>query len=83
MAIKDFFKKAFGDMKESAQAQHEVDKAEFAAAKAESKAQWEEAKAMGRPETRKAMMQAERDAKIAEANKRGSAAQARIDAVKK
>lgn len=38
---------------------------------------------MGRPETRKAMMQAERDAKIAEANKRVSAAQARIDAVKK
>lgn len=36
-----FFKKAFQDMKESAQAQHEVDKANFAAVKAESKAQWE------------------------------------------
>ena len=37
-----FFKKAFSDMKESAKAQHEVDKANFAAAKAESKANFEE-----------------------------------------
>ena len=37
-----FFKKAFQDMKESAKAQHEVDKAEFAAAKAEAKANFEE-----------------------------------------
>ena len=44
--VKDFFKGAFEDMKKSAKAQHEVDKANFAAAKAESKAQWEEAKAM-------------------------------------
>ena len=45
-----FFKKAFRDMKEDAKAQHEVDKANFNAAKAESKAQWEEAKARGNPE---------------------------------
>lgn len=77
----EFFKKAFADMKESAKAQHEVDKANFAAAKAESKAQWEEAKAMGNPETRKAMMRAERDAQIAEANKRKVEAEARITAV--
>ena len=38
----EFFKKAFQDMKESAKAQHEVDKAEFAAVKAESKANFEE-----------------------------------------
>ena len=44
MGIKAFFKKAFSDMKESTKAQHEVDKASFAAAKAESKANWEEAK---------------------------------------
>ena len=44
MGIKSFFKKAFSDMKESAKAQHEVDKANFAAAKAEAKANWEEAK---------------------------------------
>ena len=42
MGIKEFFKKAFGDMKRSAQAQHEVDKAEFAAAKAEARANFEE-----------------------------------------
>ena len=38
----NFLKKAFSDMKESAKAQHEVDKAEFRAAKAESKANFEE-----------------------------------------
>ena len=37
-----FFKKAFRDMKESAKAQHEVDKANFAAAKAEARANFEE-----------------------------------------
>ena len=37
-----FFKKAFKDMGESAKAQHEVDKANFAAAKAEAKANFEE-----------------------------------------
>ena len=31
MGIKAFFKKAFGDMKESAKAQHEIDKAELSA----------------------------------------------------
>ena len=34
----------FRDMKESAKAQHEADKANFEAVKAESKANWEEAK---------------------------------------
>ena len=38
MSVKEFFKNAFSDMKENAKAQHEVDKANFAAAKAESKA---------------------------------------------
>ena len=37
MRILSFLKKAFGDMKASAKAQHEVDRAEFAAAKAEAK----------------------------------------------
>ena len=41
----EFLKKAFQDMKESAKAQHEVDKVQFNAVKAESKAQWEEAQA--------------------------------------
>ena len=38
----NFLKKAFQDMKESAAAQHEVDKAEFAQRKAEAKASFEE-----------------------------------------
>ena len=42
MGIKAFFKKAFGDMKESTKARHEVDKAEFEAAKAEARANFEE-----------------------------------------
>ena len=81
MGIKNFFKKAFSDMKESTKAQHEVDKANFAATKAESKAQWEEAKMS--PAARQAKMQKEREAQIAEANKRKDAAEARIDAAKK
>ena len=83
MAIKEFFKNAFADMKEGAQEQKKVSSAQFQAAKAESKAQWEEAKAMGDPNRRKAVMQAERDAQIAEANERKAAAEARIDTVKK
>ena len=38
----NFLKKAFREMGESAKAQHEVDKANFAAAKAEAKANFEE-----------------------------------------
>ncbi len=37
-----FFKKAFREMKEDAKAQHQVDKANFEAAKAEAKANFEE-----------------------------------------
>ena len=44
MGIKAFFKKAFSDMKESTKAQHAADKAEFRAAKAEAKANFEENK---------------------------------------
>ncbi len=42
MNIIQFFKKAFSDMKASTKAQHEVDKANLAAAKAEAKANFEE-----------------------------------------
>lgn len=77
-----FLKKALNDMRESAKAQHEVDKANFAAVKAESRANWEEAKAMGDPAKHKAMMQAERDEQIADAKKRQAEAAARIDAAK-
>ena len=83
MGIKTFFKNAFADMKANAKAQHEVDKANMAATKAESRAQWEEAKAMSKPATRKKMMQAQRDEQIAAAQQRQAEAQARIDATKK
>ena len=81
MGIKAFFKKAFSDMKASTKAQHEVDKANLAAAKAEAKANWEEAKMS--PSQRQAKMQQEREAQIAEANERRAAAEARISATKK
>ena len=81
MGIKAFFKKAFADMKESTKAQHEVDKANFAAAKAEAKANWEEAKMS--PSQRQAKMQEERDAQIAAANERKAAADARTQVAKK
>ena len=81
MGIKAFFKKAFSDMKVSTKAQHEVDQANFAAAKAEAKANWEEAKMS--PSQRQAKMQQEREAQIAEANERRAAAEARISATKK
>ena len=81
MGLKSFFKKAFGDMKESTKAQHEVDKANFRAAKAEAKANWEEAKMS--PSQRQAKMQKEREAQIVAANERKSAADARIDVAKK
>ena len=81
MGVKEFFKNAFDDMKQSTKAQHEVDKANFAAAKAEAKANWEEAKMT--PAQRQAKMQEERKAQIAEANERKAAADARIEAAKK
>ena len=81
MGVKEFFKNAFDDMKESTKAQHEVDKANFAAAKAEAKANFEEAKMS--PSQRQGKMQEEREAQIAEANERKAAAEARIQATKK
>ena len=83
MALAVGLGKAFRSMKESAKAQHEVDRANFAAAKAESRAQWEEAKALGRPSTREAALQRQRDGQIAAAEERRAAAEARIDAAKK
>ncbi len=83
MGIKQFFKNAFGDMKESAKAQHQVSKAEFNAAKAESRARYAEAKAMGRRDTRLALEQRRRDEQIVAANARTAEAEARIAAVKK
>lgn len=78
-----FLKKAFSEMAESARNQHDVDKANFAAAKAEAKAQWEEAKAMGRPETRKKMIQAQRAEQLTAAQQRIKAAEERKAKAKK
>ena len=75
-----FFRKAFSDMKESAKKQHEVDVANFNAARAESSATWEEAKLS--PSERQVLMQQERDKQIAEAGEREAAARARIEAAK-
>ncbi len=81
--IKEFFKNAFSDMKESAKEQHKVDKAQFEAAKTEAKANFAEAKAKGSPTAHKKIMQKEREEKIAEANARTKDASERIDALKK
>ena len=66
----------FKDMAESTKQQHEVDKAQFNARKAESAATWEEAKLS--PKARQALMQEQREEKIAEANKEREAAEARV-----
>lgn len=71
------------DMKENAKAQFEVDKANFAAAKAESKAQWEEAKAQSHPDAYKRTLQRQHAEQLAEAQQRIKDANARIDAAKR
>ncbi|MBQ8909627.1 MAG: hypothetical protein IJY91_01150 [Oscillospiraceae bacterium] len=78
--MSNFLKKAFQDMAQSAKAQHEVDKAQLEAVKAESKAQWEEAKMT--PAGRQALMQDARDKQIKDAKERTAAAQERIDLAK-
>ena len=89
----EFFKKAFRDMKESAKAQHEVDRAELAAEKAEARANFEEnrghntfakAKAEGKKSWDDAHMSpSERTAKMQEErDARIKAAKARTEAAK-
>ena len=89
----NFFKRAFREMKESAKAQHEVDKAEFAAAKAEARANfeenrgsntWKKAKEMAKQSWDDAHMSpAERTAKTrAEQQQRIAAANVRIEKAK-
>ena len=73
MSIKSFFKRAFTDMKSDMQAQHELDKANLNAIKAESKANWEEAKRTAQ-QLREAR-DAERQAQIADANWRKAEAE--------
>lgn len=70
-------------MKESAKSQHEVDKANLAAVKAESKAQREEAKAMASPAYTKNKLNEEREKQLLAANERIEKAEERINAVRK
>ena len=75
MSIKSFFKRAFSDMKADMQAQHELDKANLDAIKAESKAFWEEAKRT--PKQMHEARDAERQAQIADARWREDQAKER------
>lgn len=65
--IIEFLEESFQDMAESAQAQHQVDKANFNAVKAEGNANIEEARANANPKVLQARMQVERDEQIAQA----------------
>ena len=81
MGLKEFIKKAFADIKQSAKDQHEVDKANLAAVKAESKAQWEEAKRTPK-QVQEAIRQQQAE-QIAAAKAREAEANERIAATKK
>ena len=81
MGLKEFFKNAFADIKQSAKGQHEVDKANLAAVKAESKAQWEEAKRT--PKQQQEAMRQQQAEQIAAAKAREAEANERIAAAKK
>ena len=76
MGFMSFFKRAFSDMKADMQAQHELDKANFNAVKAESKAQWEEAKRT--PQQVREARNAERQMQMADAYWREAQAKERI-----
>lgn len=65
-------------MKASAKAQHEVDRLQLQAVKAESRANFEEAKAMGNPARHRKAMEEKRAEQMAQANERIARANARI-----
>lgn len=84
-----FLKKAFKDMKESAKAQHEVDKANFEEnrgantfrkAKENAKKSWDDAHMS--PVERTAKLREEQQKQIEETNKRKEAAEAKYQEVK-
>ena len=77
-----FMKRAFRDMKESAKLQRQIDKANYHAAKLESKAFFQEQKRMSNPKVRSA---AERERQLIEleaANQRVEAAKAKVENAK-
>jgi hypothetical protein len=77
-----FFKQAFRGMKESAKRQREIDKANFKAQKMETKAFYEEQKALSNPKARKAMQESEYRQQMEAAKARQEAAQKRINEAK-
>lgn len=79
-SIINFIKKAFSDMKENVKRQHEVDKANLKAQHLETKAFYEEQKAMSN--IRKKIQVQQFQNKLNEANAHQKAAQDRMDKLK-
>lgn len=80
--VKEFFKNAFKDMANSTKLQHEVDKAEFDAIKAEAKADFLEHKCNSSISKGKSKREMELEEKRIDALNRKAAAQERIDELK-
>lgn len=78
-----FFKQAFRDMKESAKRQREIDRANFKAQRMETRAFYQEQKAMRDPEVRKGVQEREYQQQMAAAKARQDAAQERLDQAKR
>lgn len=68
--IKRFFTDAFRDMKSSAQAQHEIDRAEFEAVRAEARADFEENRARNTLASAKAAREKQHAEKLEAAKQR-------------
>lgn len=77
-----FFRRAFRDMKESARLQHEIDKANYKAAKLESKAFYQEQKRLSKPSVRTAAERERMERELQEAILRQEKAQAKLDSIK-
>lgn len=80
--VKEFFKNAFKDMANSTKLQHEVDKAEFDAVKAEAKADFLEHKCNSSISKGKSKREMELEEQRIEALNRKAVAQERIDELK-
>lgn len=80
--VKEFFKNAFKDMANSTKLQHEVDKAEFYAVKAEAKTDFLEHKCNSSISKGKSKREMELEEKRIDALNRKAAAQERIDELK-
>ena len=80
--VKEFFKNAFKDMANSTKLQHEVDKAEFDAVKAEAKADFLEHKCNSSISKGKSKREMELEKKRIDALNRKAAAQEKINELK-